>query len=159
VYALLKLLMTGGAVAGALRAKLHAVRRSAGAIAALTFAALIATSVGVASLAVAGFFALRPSMADYQAALVVAAILIVLAAIAALVAVAKVKRVVGARSGAASATAASLPSLSLPDAQPARQGDDPLVRLLSASVQSPVVMSALVLGILAGRATKRSRRD
>lgn len=157
--ALLKLLMTGGAVAGAVRAKLHAAKRSAGEIAILMAAALIAASIGVAGLAVAAFFALRPSMADYQAALIVAAVLIALAAIAVLVAIAKLKRVAGARSVTSSAPASPLPSISLADAASASRADDPLIRLISASVQSPVVMSALVLGILAGRATKRSRRD
>lgn len=155
---LLKLLLTGSALAGAVRAKLHAVRRSAGAIAALSVAALIAASIGVAALAVAAFFALRPSMADYQAALVVAAVLILVAAAAVLVAVAKLRRMIGPR-GAASPVSPPLPPLSLANAPTGQRADDPLVRLISASVQSPVVMTALVLGILAGRATKRSRRD
>ena len=156
---LLKLLLTGSVLAGAVRAKLHAVRRSAGAIAALGVAALIAASIGIAALAVAAFFALRPSMADYQAALVVAAVLILAAAAAALVAVAKLKRVIGARGDAASSVSPPMPPLSLANAPSGPRADDPLVRLISASVQSPVVMTALVLGILAGRATKRSRRD
>jgi hypothetical protein len=37
--------------------------------------------------------------------------------------------------------------------------EDPLIRLVSECVQSPVVVSALVLGIAAGRMTKRSSRD
>lgn len=156
---LLKLLMTGGVLAGAIRAKLHEVRRSAGAIAMLSIAALIATLVGVAGLAVAGFFALRPSMADYQAALVVAGVFILIAAIAALAAAARVKRVTGARIAASSASPPPAAASSPATASAGRDSADPLVRLISASVQSPVVMTALALGILAGRATKRSRRD
>lgn len=150
--------MTGGVVAGAVRAKLLAVKRSAGAVAILTVAALIASSVGVAGLAAAAFFALRPSMAEYQAALIVAGIFIILAAIAALVAVAKVKRVFGTRGPAVSASSAPTPQLPA-QARTGPPSDDPLVRLFTASVQNPVVLSALALGIIAGRATKRSRRD
>lgn len=155
---LLKLLMTGGVVAGALRAKLLAVRRSAGVVAILTAAALIASSIGAAGLAAAAFFALRPSMADYQAALLVAGIFIILAAIAVLVVVSKVKRVIGTRGPERSTVAAPSPALQA-QARTEPPSDDPLVRLISASVQNPVVLSALALGIFAGRATKRSRRD
>lgn len=156
--ALLKLLMTGSVVAGAVRTKLRAIRRSAGPIAVLAVAALIVATVAVGVLAAAAYLALRPAMQDYQAALVVAGAFILIAAIIALIAVAKVRRVLGAR-GESAGLASALQPNAPPAAAGEPKGEDPLLRLIGSSIQSPIVMTALALGILAGRATKRSRRD
>jgi hypothetical protein len=95
-------------------------------------------------------------MPDYQAALIVSAVFALLAGAGALAIVARLKRRTVARA-AARAEAAPGAHSPLPGAGPV--GGDPVVRLISTMVQSPAIMSALALGIAAGRATKRSRRD
>ena len=153
---LLKLLITSGLFTDRMRAKFHAAKRSAGVVVALAITTLIAVTIGSAGIAVAGYFALRPMMADYEAASIVAVIFIALAGISAFVAISKIKRAFGGPDR-------NRVAMPVPD-EARREGvplgsEDPLVRLIVTGAQSPVVMSALALGILAGRMTKRSRRD
>lgn len=152
---LLRLLLSGVAT-GALQARVRAAGRSVGVVAVLAAGTLVTASVGVIGFALAGYFALRPSMPDYQAALVVSAFFALLAGICALAIAARLKRRTGIRS--------PMPAEATAGTQSALPGSgsvsgDPVVRLISTMVQSPAIMSALALGIAAGRATKRSRRD
>jgi len=131
------------------------MKRSAGLVAALAVVTVIALAIGAAAVAAAGFIALRPSMADYQAALIVGGIFIGLAGISALAIASKVGRVFN---GAQRARVA-LPTPGEPSVSPGGRGiEDSIVRLIVAGAQSPIV-SALALGIVAGRMTKRSRHD
>jgi Putative Actinobacterial Holin-X, holin superfamily III len=156
VASLLKLLITSGLFTDRMRAKFHAAKRSAGVVMALAITTVIAATIGSAGIAVAGYFALRQGMADYQAALIVAAIFIALGGISALVAISRIRRSFGGP---------DRNRVTMPLQDEARAGasplgsEDPLVRLIVTGAQSPVVMSALALGILAGRMTKRSKRD
>jgi len=155
VSTFLKMLLSGVAT-GALQARVRAAGRSVAFVAVLAVATLVTAAVGVIGLAVAGYLALRPSMPDYQAALIVSAVFALLAGAGALAIVARLKRRTVARAAARAEAAPGAPS-PLPGAGPV--GGDPVVRLISTMVQSPAIMSALALGIAAGRATKRSRRD
>jgi len=158
VFSLFRLLLSFGLLVDTAQAKLRAVKQSAGLVAAFAIAAVVLAGVAVAALAVAAFIALRPSMADYQAALIVAGVLILIAGICALVVVARVRRVIDA-------PAAHRPRPAPPAINGALGGsegigvEDALVRLFVAGVRSPAVMSALALGITVGRVTKRRRRD
>jgi hypothetical protein len=158
VFSLLRLLLSFGLFVDATRAKLRAVKQSAGFVVGFAIAAVVMAGVAVAALAVAGFIALRPSMADYQAALIVAGVLILIAGICALAAAVKIRRIVDE-------PAPGRPQPALPTADGALGGagglgvEDALVRLFVAGVRSPAVMSALALGITVGRVTKRRRRD
>jgi hypothetical protein len=145
-----------GVATGALQARARAAGRSAAVVAALAVVTLVTAAVGVVGFALAGYLALRPSMPDYQAASIVSAIFALFAGACVLAIAARLKRRTAARSAMPADTAAG--------ARPAPPGmgpvgGDPVVRLISTMVQSPAIMSALALGIAAGRATKRSRRD
>lgn len=152
---LLRLLLSGVATS-ALQARVRAAGRSVAVVAVLAVVTLVTAAVGVIVLALAGYLALRPSMPDYQAALIVSAVFALFAGTCVLAIAARLKRRTIARSAMpADEAAGARPAL--PGAGPV--GGDPVVRLISTMVQSPAIMSALALGIAAGRATKRSRRD
>lgn len=157
MFSLFRLLLSFGLLVDTAQAKLRAVKQSAGLVAGFAIAAIVMAAVAIAALAAAGFMALRPSMADYQAALIVAGLLILIAAICGLVVAVKVRRVIDE------------PVRRAPAARPAIEGtlasagglgvEDALVRLFVAGLRSPAVVSALALGISVGRVTKRRRRD
>ena len=149
-------MLLSGVATGALQARVRAAGRSVAFVAVLAVATLVTAAVGVIGLALAGYFALRPSMPDYQAALIVSAVFALLAGAGALAIAARLKRRTVARAAARTGAAPGAHS-PLPGAGPV--SGDPVVRLISTMVQSPAIMSALALGIAAGRATKRSRRD
>lgn len=155
VPTLFKLLVGSGAFTSAIRAKLRNVRQTATLVASLVTVAFVAVIVGAACLAAAAYLALRPLMADYQAALLVGGGFIGLAGALMLVAVLRIK--------GGSAAPAPTPTRARTDSGAIASGDgietDPLVHLISSAVQSPVVMTALALGIVAGRASNRRKRD
>lgn len=155
MFTLLKLLVGSGVLSGAVKAKFRAAKQAATVVAGLAAVALVTTIVGFVCIAAAAFFALRPVMADYQAALAVGGAFICVAGIVALAATARLNRAMSGSNSAQRST--SLPVRS--ESDDGVDGRDPIVRLISESVQSPVVMSALAMGIVAGRISKRSRRD
>jgi hypothetical protein len=152
---LFKLFVASGLAAGPLRARLRALIRSAGVVAVLALLTVIALVIGAAAIAVTGFIALRSSMADYQAALIVGGIFIGLAGISALAVASKVGRAFDGPQRTHFAVPTPTESRVAPDGNGI---EDALSRLIVAGVQSPIV-AALALGIVAGRVTKRSRRD
>ncbi len=157
MFSLFRLLLSFGLLVDTAQAKLRAVKQSAGLVAGFAIAAIVMAAVAVAALAAAGFIALRPSMADYQAALIVAGVLIFIAGICGLVVAVKVRRVIDEPVRRAPA---ALPAIDGALAGAGGLGvEDALVRLFVAGVRSPAVMSALALGITVGRVTKRRRRD
>ena len=156
VFTLLKLLVGSGFVTGALKAKFQAAKQAATIAAGLAAVALVAAIVGSLCIAAAVFFALRPMMADYQAALAVGGGFICIAGIVVLAAIVRVRQVMSGRQPVRS-TAPALASARSDDG--GQDGWEPLVRLLTNSLQSPVVLSALAMGIVAGRVSKRGRRD
>lgn len=153
---LLKLLVGSGFVTGALKAKLVAAKQAATVAAGLAAVALVAAIVGSLCVAAAIFFALRPVMADYQAALAVGGGFICISGIIVLAAIMRVRQVMSGRRPVRGTTPELASGRSSDDGQ---DGRDPLVRLITDSLQSPVVLSALAMGIVAGRVSKRSRRD
>jgi hypothetical protein len=156
VLTLFKMLIGSGAFTSALRDKIRNARQTATVVASLGAVALVAVAVGATCLAASAFFAMRPLMADYQAALLVGGGFIAIAGMLVLLAMLRLKR----RGGAPLSTAADN-GADIPAAIPAggSSGADPLVQLIGSAVQSPVIMTALALGIVAGRATKRSGRN
>lgn len=152
---ILKFLATSGLVSGTIKARLQAAKQTAAVVSVLVVAGLITATVGLACLAGAIYLALLRVMADYEAALAVAGGFIALAGIVLLLAVAKTRRAFSGREKPGEAAAAAPRVKSVPQ----EEGADPLVALISESVQSPVVMSALALGVFVGRMTRRSKRD
>jgi hypothetical protein len=161
VFAILRLIATngvlGGVLGGALKARLQAAKRTAAAVSALVVVGLIVSTVGLACLAGALYLALLRVMADYEAALAVGGGFIALAGIVLLLAVAKARR--GFSTGRRSEEGAAAPVPPRVKSAASAEGSDPLVALIGESVQSPVVMSALALGVVVGRMTRRSKRD
>jgi hypothetical protein len=158
VLGILKLLATSALMSGAMQARLRAAKQAAAAVTVLAAAGLIAAAVGAACLAAALYLALLRVMTDYEAALTVGGGFIALAGLALLLAVATTRRALSGRGvppAAGAATHAVRPARS----GPSDSGTDPLVALISESVQSPVVMSALALGVAVGRMTRGSKRD
>lgn len=154
MFAILKALAGGVMATGTVQAKIRSAKQTAGTVAVLTVCAFVTATAGVVCLAAAIYLALRPLMADYQAALAVGGGLLALAGIAVLLAIARLRRSVPGGGSAAPA-----PEVPAHHRQGGHDGRDPLVQLISESAQSPVVMSALAMGIVVGRATKRARRD
>lgn len=153
---LFKLLVGSGVFTSAVRDKIKTARKAATVLASLWAVALIAVVVGAVCLAASAFFALRSVMADYQAALLVGGGCIAIAGIMVLIAARRLKTPLGMTRPMAADERTDGPT-----AIPAggSTGADPLVQLIGSAVQSPVVMTALALGIVAGRATKRSGRN
>jgi len=152
---LFKLLVGSGVFTGALREKMRNARQTATVLATLGAVALVAVIVGAVCFAASAFLALRPLMADYQAALLVGGGFVGVAGMMVLIAVLRVKGSGGRPRPAAADQGTADPTIHGVGSSDA----DPLVRLIGSAVQSPVVMTALALGIVAGRATMRSRRD
>ena len=153
MFTFLKLLAGSGLLTGVVRARLQAVKQAAAGVAVLTVCGLIAAAVGATCLAGAIYLALLRVMADYEAALAVGGGFILIAAVALLLAVSKPRRAISGRPERTVEEHAP-PQSMLPGTDA-----DPVVRLITQSLQSPVVVSALVLGVVAGRMTKRARRD
>jgi len=158
VFGVLKFLATSGLLSGAVQARLRAAKQAAAAVTLLAAAGLIAATVGAVCLAAALYLALLRVMADYEAALAVGGGFIALAGLALLLAVAKTRRALSPRRAPPPAGAAPHAIPPSGTGSPAG-GSDPLVALISESVQSPVVMSALALGVVVGRLTRGSKRD
>jgi len=158
VLNILKLVLKGGFLSAAVKQRLRAARRTAGVVAVLFCLALTTTIVGAACVGAAAYLALRPIMPDYQAALAVGGGFFLLAGLVVLVAATQLRRAVAGPARAPAAATVPSPT-SATDPRGSNGPEDPLVRLISESVQSPVIVSALVLGIAAGRMTKRSPRD
>jgi len=155
VLGILKFLATSGFLSGAVQVRLRAAKRAVAAVTILTVAGLVAATVGTACLAAALYLALLRVMADYEAALAVGGGFIALAGLVLLLAVAKTRRALsGPRTGGAMPHAIPTAKTESPAG-----GTDPLVALIGESVQSPLVMSALALGVVVGRMTRRSKRD
>jgi hypothetical protein len=152
---LFKLLVGSGAFTSALREKMRNARQTAAVLATLGAVALVAVIVGAVCFAASAFLALRPLMADYQAALLVGGGFVGIAGIMLLIAVLRVKGNGGRPRPAVVNQGAEGPVVHGVGSSDA----DPLLHLIGSAVQSPVVMTALALGIVAGRATKRSSRD
>jgi len=151
VFGILKFIATSGFLSGAVQARLRAAKQAAATVTMLAAAGLIAAFVGAACLAAALYLALLRVMTDYEAALAVGGGFIVLAGLALLLAVARTRRALSIRPVPPAAGAASH--------VPPATASDPLVALISESVQSPVVMSALALGVVVGRMTRGAKRD
>lgn len=155
---ILKFLVTSGLLSGAVQARLREAKQAAGIVTMLAVAGLIAATVGVVCLAAAINLALLRVMADYEAALAVGGGFIALAGLAVLLAVTRVRRALSGRGGPSTGGAAPRATPAT-GTGPSAGANDPLVALISESVQSPVVMSALALGIVVGRMTRRPKRD
>jgi hypothetical protein len=152
---LIKVLVGSGAFTATLKQKMRNARQTATVLASLGAVALVAVIVGAVCFAASAFLALQPLMADYQAALLVGGGFIGIAGIMVLIAVLRLKG-----SGESARSAVAVEGAENPVSQRAGSSDaDPLVRLIGSAVQSPVIMTALALGIVAGRATKRSRHN
>jgi len=154
VLGILKFLVTSGFLSGAVQARFRAAKRAVAAVTILAAAGLVAATVGTACLAAALYLALLRVMADYEAALAVGGGFVALAGIVLLLAVAKTRRALSGP-GAGGAMPHAIPTVKT---EPSADGTDPLVALIGESVQSPVVMSALALGVVVGRMTRRPRR-
>ena len=158
MFTILKVLASSAFASGAVQSKIRAAKQTAGAVALLAVCAFIAAIVGAVCVAAAVYLALLPVMEDYQAALAVGGGFIGMAGIVSLLAIARLRRGLPGGGRASAEDGSNLPpAADLLGA--ARGGQDPIVRLIAESVQSPVVMSALALGIFAGRMTKRAKRD
>lgn len=143
----LKLLLSGTDLAGNIRAKYQAARRSAMLIAVFAVAGIVLMLIGVSAMAMAIYPGLAPVVSDYQAAPLLAAALVFGAAVSGMAAVRKIRMVANAQHGIGHRPDGRLQASGL-DRQ---STDQPMLGSLTRSVQSPAVIAALVIGVLVGR--------
>lgn len=144
---MIKLLVSGGVLAGNARAKYLKAKRSALAILVLATAAASLMLVGVAAVAALVYLSLAPQIGAVPAASAVAAVLLLGGGTCGLLVYKKVKGVATATLDTEQRREAAMP---LPTGANAAHADDP-VASISRRLQSPYVISALVVGVLAGR--------
>ncbi len=144
---MIKLLLSGGVLAGNARAKYLKAKRSALAIILLAAVGAVCVLVGVAAAAALVYLGLAPQIGAVPAASAVAAVLLLGGVICGLLVYKKIEGIATATLDSERRREAALP---LPAGANNSLTDDP-VAAISRSLQSPYVISALVVGVLAGR--------
>lgn len=139
--------MSGGVLAGNARAKYLRAKRSALAILVLAVVGVVFLTVGIAASVVLVYLSLAPQIGAIPAASTVAAVLLLAGMVCGFLVYRKVKGITTATLDSERRREAAFP------VQPSTQNslaDDP-VAAISRSLQSPYVISALVIGVVAGR--------